>query len=183
MKRSLIMSIAAVLAVVAVIVVGTLYYTSNEEKTKKIDALLTDVTERDQRIESLEKELAEKTEQIETLTAEALAREDQIEALNAVIEENNQKTAQQEEAADGQSRTDEANGDPADGSLILYYEPGNGAYYHIDRNCRVVNRKYLPLEGQFTYAELEAGEHSDLEPCSICGAPARPAGSGGTDDA
>ena len=59
-------------------------------------------------------------------------------------------------------------------STILYYNPEGGAKYHRDPECRTINSKYLPLQGQFTYGELLQGAHSDLKPCHICLAPERP---------
>jgi hypothetical protein len=56
----------------------------------------------------------------------------------------------------------------------LYYNPEGGAKYHRDPNCRTINSKYLPLQGQFTYGELLQGAHSDLKACHICLAPERP---------
>ena len=56
---------------------------------------------------------------------------------------------------------------------VLYYCPEGGQYYHADRNCKMVNEKYLPLKGTFTYAELEDEPYGDLMPCKICGAPLR----------
>ena len=56
---------------------------------------------------------------------------------------------------------------------VLYYSPEGGQYYHIDRNCRRVHEKYLPLSGTMTYGELENEAYMDLQPCEVCGAPAR----------
>ena len=58
-------------------------------------------------------------------------------------------------------------------STLLYYHPEGGQYYHADQNCRLVNEKYLPLSGILTFAELNNEEYKDLQPCSVCGAPAR----------
>ena len=58
-------------------------------------------------------------------------------------------------------------------NTVLYYNPDGGSYYHRDPNCKKINPKYTPLKGQFTFADLKNGEHSDLKPCSICGAPMR----------
>jgi hypothetical protein len=62
----------------------------------------------------------------------------------------------------------------ASDDTVLYYCPEGGSYYHADRNCQLVNEKYLPLEGTFTYAELEDEPYRDLQPCKICEAPPRP---------
>ena len=59
-------------------------------------------------------------------------------------------------------------------STILYYNPEGGSLYHRDPNCKKVGKKFVPLQGQFTYAELLNGLHSDLKACHICGAPDRP---------
>ena len=75
-------------------------------------------------------------------------------------------------AADGTAPTDE----PVpyvDENTVLYYSPEGGRYYHLDQNCPSVNPKYLPLEGQFTYAQLGDEPYVSLKPCSICEAPLR----------
>ena len=59
-------------------------------------------------------------------------------------------------------------------STILYYNPDGGSLYHRDPNCKKVGKKFVPLQGQFTYAELLNGLHSELKACHICGAPDRP---------
>ena len=56
-------------------------------------------------------------------------------------------------------------------STILYYNPDGGKQYHRDPNCPSTNARYLPFKGSFTYGELLAGDHSNLTPCSRCGAP------------
>ena len=58
-------------------------------------------------------------------------------------------------------------------NTVLYYFPEGGQYYHADPNCKAVNEKYLPLEGTFTYAELDDEPYRELQPCGICGAPSR----------
>ena len=55
----------------------------------------------------------------------------------------------------------------------LYYNPSGGEYYHLDQNCKKINERYLPLQGHFTYAELNKEPYSKLKPCAICGAPLR----------
>lgn len=57
---------------------------------------------------------------------------------------------------------------------ILYYNPKNGEYYHLDPYCRIINEKYTPLEGKFTYAEINTEPYDKLKPCNVCGAPLRP---------
>jgi hypothetical protein len=58
-------------------------------------------------------------------------------------------------------------------STILYYNPKNGEYYHRDPYCKVINEKYTPLQGQFTFAEINTEPYSKLKPCNVCGAPLR----------
>lgn len=77
------------------------------------------------------------------------------------------------------AREPEATPEPAEeepevtGDTVLYYCPQGGEYYHLERYCPRVNEKYLPLQGMFTYAQLDDEAFRDLQPCSICGAPAR----------
>ena len=58
-------------------------------------------------------------------------------------------------------------------NTILYYNPKGGEYYHLDSFCKTVNAKYAPLQGQFTYAELNSDAYKKLKPCNVCGAPLR----------
>ena len=58
------------------------------------------------------------------------------------------------------------------GDMLLYYNPTGGEYYHLDQNCNRVHERFRPLEGCFTYAELDKEPYCDLKPCRICGAPA-----------
>lgn len=58
-------------------------------------------------------------------------------------------------------------------NTVLYYNPSGGEYYHLDQNCKKINERYLPLQGHFTYAELNKEPYSKLKPCAICGAPRR----------
>ncbi len=58
-------------------------------------------------------------------------------------------------------------------STLLYYNPKGGEYYHLDSFCKTVNAKYAPLQGQFTYAEINTEPYSKLKPCNVCGAPLR----------
>lgn len=53
-------------------------------------------------------------------------------------------------------------------NTVLYYQPTGGEYYHRDPNCRMVNSKYLPLQGIFLYSELEEEPYCNLKPCQIC---------------
>lgn len=63
----------------------------------------------------------------------------------------------------------------AQGSLILYYDPYFGTKYHIDPNCSLVDPVYRPLYGRFAYIRLNEAHYIGLEPCTVCGAPQRPA--------
>ena len=58
-----------------------------------------------------------------------------------------------------------------DPDLQLYRNPNGGSNYHIDENCSGVKEQYLPLTGDFTYADLDRSEFSKLTPCVYCGAP------------
>ena len=58
-------------------------------------------------------------------------------------------------------------------NTVLYYNPGKGEYYHLDQNCKRIAEKYLPLQGHFTYAEINDEKYKKLKPCAICGAPYR----------
>lgn len=55
----------------------------------------------------------------------------------------------------------------------LYYNPDGGSYYHIDPNCGKINARYLPLQGQFLYSQLNESFYAELENCTYCGAPLR----------
>jgi len=57
--------------------------------------------------------------------------------------------------------------------LMLYFNPNNGQYYHLDQNCASIRDKYLPLKGSLTYAELDEAEHLKLTPCKSCNPPLR----------
>lgn len=58
--------------------------------------------------------------------------------------------------------------------LIIYYNPDGGTYYHIDPYCKsVTNRKYVPLQGQFLYEELDDARFRTLKRCRTCNAPDR----------
>ncbi len=56
----------------------------------------------------------------------------------------------------------------------LYYNPNKGEYYHYDPNCPNVNKRFLPLQGVFTYSQINDEPYSKLKPCNVCGAPLRP---------
>ena len=56
----------------------------------------------------------------------------------------------------------------------LYRNPNGGSNYHLDENCSGVKDKFLPLTGDFTYADLD-GEFKKLTPCVYCGAPLKKA--------
>lgn len=58
-----------------------------------------------------------------------------------------------------------------DPSTLLYYNTRGGSLYHVDPNCKAVDEKYLPLDGQFTYEHLHSAPYSSLKPCLVCGAP------------
>ena len=58
-------------------------------------------------------------------------------------------------------------------NTVLYYNPSGGEYYHLDQNCKRINERFLPLQGHFTYSELEKDAYKKLKPCAICGAPSR----------
>ena len=53
----------------------------------------------------------------------------------------------------------------------LYYNPNGGSYYHIDPYCKAADKKLLPFQGVFTYAELNNPPYNQLERCNVCGAP------------
>lgn len=55
----------------------------------------------------------------------------------------------------------------------LYYNPSGGEYYHLDQNCKRIAEKFLPLQGHFTFGELNDEKYKKLKPCAICGAPSR----------
>ena len=57
--------------------------------------------------------------------------------------------------------------------MILYYNPDGGSYYHADPNCYKIDKKYLPLKGQFLYSQLNDAPYSELKNCTGCGAPLR----------
>jgi len=61
-----------------------------------------------------------------------------------------------------------------DAATPLYRNPNGGSNYHLDQNCDGVKEKFLPLTGDFTYADLD-GEFAKLTPCVYCGAPLKKA--------
>lgn len=58
--------------------------------------------------------------------------------------------------------------------ILLYFNAENGQKYHLDPNCKVVNPNFLPMTDSFPFAEVCDPKYADLQPCEICGAPARP---------
>ena len=58
-----------------------------------------------------------------------------------------------------------------DPDMQLFRNPNGGSNYHIDENCPGVKAQYLPLTGDFTYADLDKDEFRKLTPCAYCGAP------------
>lgn len=64
--------------------------------------------------------------------------------------------------------------EPPDPETPLYRNPDGGSNYHLDQNCSGVKEKFLPLTGDFTYADLD-GEFKKLTPCVYCGAPLKKA--------
>lgn len=55
--------------------------------------------------------------------------------------------------------------------LQLYYnKKGGGVYYHADKECKTINKKWFPLES-FNYSSLVKEPYSKLLPCEDCGAP------------
>ena len=83
-----------------------------------------------------------------------------------VTYENIKENAQAEPTADPAAEVS--------GETVLYYNPSGGQYYHIDPNCLSVHPSFLPLAGSFRSGELNDEPYISLEPCSVCGAPARP---------
>ena len=59
-------------------------------------------------------------------------------------------------------------------NTVLYYNPKNGEYYHLDPNCKIINPKFLPLAGSFTFSQIDDEPYNKLKPCNVCGAPLRP---------
>lgn len=54
----------------------------------------------------------------------------------------------------------------------LYYNKKGGSYYHADKECSSVNKKYFPL-ASFTFGELDDSAYKKLKPCPECDAPER----------
>ena len=57
---------------------------------------------------------------------------------------------------------------------VLFYNPKNGSYYHLDPNCKAVDKKYLPLQGSFMFKEIDQEPYKNLVRCNTCAAPLRP---------
>ena len=62
---------------------------------------------------------------------------------------------------------------PAEASMILYYNPDGGSYYHADPNCEAVAEKYRPLSGTFMFGQINEPAYADLKCCQRCAAPMR----------
>ena len=60
-----------------------------------------------------------------------------------------------------------------DPATPLYRNPNGGSNYHLEANCPGVKAQYLPLEGGFTYGDLDEDPYRKLTPCVYCAAPAR----------
>ena len=108
----------------------------------------------------------------------SLSDSELMELYHRVTEEIAERNLTAPEEADKEPQPEQAHGSPeaepeTTGETVLYYSPEGGQYYHRDRNCRLVNEKYLPLRGAFLYSELENEAYKDLQPCAVCGAPAR----------
>lgn len=58
--------------------------------------------------------------------------------------------------------------------MVLYYNTEGGSYYHADANCSRIDKKYLPLRGQFLYSQIDEAPYKDLQQCFNCDAPRRP---------
>ena len=63
---------------------------------------------------------------------------------------------------------------PGVADQVLYYNPDGGALYHADPECGSVDKKYRPLKGTFTYAQINDEPYAQLNNCLRCGAPLRP---------
>lgn len=57
--------------------------------------------------------------------------------------------------------------------LQLYYNPVGGKFYHANQNCPSIRDRYLPLEGNMLYGELDHSEYAALTPCTRCNPPIR----------
>ena len=58
-------------------------------------------------------------------------------------------------------------------NTILYYNTDGGSKYHRDPNCKTTHKKYLPMQGQFYFSQVNDDPYNKLEPCHICLAPDR----------
>lgn len=56
-------------------------------------------------------------------------------------------------------------------NTVLYYNPDGGTMYHLDPECRRIDKKYLPLKGTFYYSQLGEAPYNEKVPCNVCGAP------------
>lgn len=52
----------------------------------------------------------------------------------------------------------------------MYYNKDGGSYYHADKECSTVNKKYLPL-ASFTFGDLDESPYNKLKPCADCDTP------------
>ena len=95
------------------------------------------------------------------------------------IRGGSQYTVQPIEASltEGGQNTVQEDGSPSP-DTVLYYVPDRGSMYHIDPNCRSVDSQFKPLQGMFTYADLNKEPYSSLERCNVCAAPLRKAEAG-----
>jgi len=62
-----------------------------------------------------------------------------------------------------------------DDNMMLYFNPNGGKYYHDDQRCSSIKDRYLPLKGEFTYAELDSADNKRFTPCPYCDPPIRKA--------
>ena len=54
-----------------------------------------------------------------------------------------------------------------------YFNPKGGEMYHYDAECVAVNKRYLPMKGQFLFSQINDAPYKSLENCTYCGAPLR----------
>lgn len=92
---------------------------------------------------------------------------------NWYLNPNSLKTYDPVETATPDTSTPTPAPQVVDSSTVLYYNPDGGSMYHADQNCQLINERYLPLKGQFTYAQINDPQYQKLNPCSVCAAPLR----------
>ena len=90
MKKGIAIPLIAILAA-AVLALGVLYYTSNQDKTRQLEAAGANTADITAQIDALNAAVAEKSAQIEALSAEAAEKSAQIEALGADIAGKNEQ--------------------------------------------------------------------------------------------